>query len=107
MFVGLSFPIVCDLIMIRRRRFFFLGRRVGPCGCVLFPSALLLLLVLYDCVRAHHHPWRSYSVFVRLILVLISLTGITLPAFLFPVSSFRSVFHPVSVVGALASSDAG
>ena len=52
-------------------------------------GAFAILRILYDVCALRHHPWRSYSVFVRLILVLIGLAGITLPVFLFPVSSFR------------------
>ena len=42
---------------------------------------------LYDCVHVHHHPWISYSVFVRLILRYRRYH--TYRFLLFPVSSFR------------------
>ena len=68
-------------------RFFFLGRRVGPCGvCTVHPRGFCCSSDIVRCVCAlRHHPWSSYSVFVRLI----SLGLVSHYQRLVPVSSFR------------------
>ena len=85
---GLSFPRLCDLLVIRR----FVSSEIVRCVRVASPP-----LEIVQCLR-ENDSCRD------------DLAGIKLPAFLFPVSSFRFLFTPlfvVSVVGALASPDAG
>ena len=74
---------------------------VGPVGVCVLGAFAVLRIVRFALLR---HPWRSYSVFVRLILVLISLAGMVShgPVLLVSgklVSSFSAVLAaPIPVV---------
>ena len=94
---GLSFPFsdsfLCDVVSS------FLSRRCR--SWVRVSSGLLLFFGSYD--LRFRHPWRSYSVFVRLILELICHGLVSHYQRLVPVSSFRLRSTPSFVVVRVSS----